>query len=104
MNLQILSQSEADHRYMFPPQYGTMYLLLTTYNSVFVDIYNESVGIASLNYISLAIGFTIGGQAGRIVDLIYRRLRAKNGGKGLPGEQKTGDTDACGRFADRGAG
>lgn len=32
--------------------YGTMYLLLTTFNSVFQEAYNESVGIASLNYIS----------------------------------------------------
>ena len=30
--------------------YGTMYLLLTTWSSTFVDVYGESVGIASLNY------------------------------------------------------
>lgn len=62
-----------------------MYLLLTTFNSVFQEAYNESVGIASLNYISLGLGFTLGGQiGGRGVDMIYKRFKAKNGGVGRP--------------------
>lgn len=65
--------------------YGTMYLVLTTFESVFRTVYNESVGIASLNYISLAIGFTVGGQiGGRMIDRFYKKLRDKNGGKGIP--------------------
>lgn len=36
--------------------YGTMYLLLTTWSSTFVDVYGESVGIASLNYRELRAG------------------------------------------------
>lgn len=65
--------------------YGTMYLVLTTFESVFRTVYNESTGIASLNYISLALGFTCGGQiGGRMIDRYYKKLREQNGGKGIP--------------------
>ncbi|PWN44950.1 MFS general substrate transporter [Ceraceosorus guamensis] len=65
--------------------YGIMYLLLTTWNETYTQRYGQSVGIASLNYIALAIGFTLGGQiSGRAVDRIYRRLRDRAGGKGAP--------------------
>lgn len=65
--------------------YGCMYLLLTSFNAVFEDVYGESVGIASLNYLSLALGFTLGGQiCGRYNDYLYKRLRARNGGIGKP--------------------
>lgn len=66
--------------------YGCMYILLTVFAEVFGQIYNERPGIASLNYISLAIGFTIGGQVGgRVVDYSYRTLTARQAdGKGQP--------------------
>lgn len=66
--------------------YGCMYILLTVFPQTFGDIYGEKPGIASLNYISLAIGFTIGGQVGgRVVDHSYRTLRARSAdGKGQP--------------------
>jgi multidrug resistance protein len=65
--------------------YGTMYLLLTEFNSIFIEQYNESTFIASLNYISLGLGFTAGGQiGGRVIDILYRRLKARNGGVGTP--------------------
>ncbi|GAK67647.1 MFS multidrug transporter [Moesziomyces antarcticus] len=66
--------------------YGCMYILLTVFPQVFGTIYNEEPGIASLNYISLAIGFTIGGQVGgRVVDYSYRTLSAREAdGKGRP--------------------
>ncbi|TKY88531.1 hypothetical protein EX895_002519 [Sporisorium graminicola] len=66
--------------------YGCMYIILTVFPQVFGEIYNEKPGIASLNYISLAIGFTLGGQiGGRVVDYSYRTLRARSpDGKGQP--------------------
>ncbi|SPO24007.1 related to MFS multidrug transporter [Ustilago trichophora] len=66
--------------------YGCMYVLLTVFAEVFGRIYNERPGIASLNYISLAIGFTLGGQVGgRVVDYSYRKLSARQpDGKGQP--------------------
>lgn len=65
--------------------YACIYLVYTTYTTVFTQIYGESIGIASLNYISLALGYTIGGQiGGRTVDKIYRCLKTRNGGVGKP--------------------
>ena len=66
--------------------YGCMYILLTVFPRVFEDIYHQEPGIASLNYISLAVGFTIGGQVGgRVVDYSYRTLSARQAdGKGQP--------------------
>jgi MFS family permease len=42
--------------------YGVMYLMLSTFPIVFEEVYNMSVGIASLNYLSLCLGFMIGLQ------------------------------------------
>jgi len=42
--------------------YGVMYLMLSTFPMVFEEVYDMSVGIASLNYLSLCLGFMIGLQ------------------------------------------
>lgn len=65
--------------------YGLMYLVLTTYPTVWEDVYGQSVGIGGLNYISLGIGFFVGAQTvARVNDYLYRRLKARNGGVGKP--------------------
>ncbi|KAG8989747.1 hypothetical protein FRB90_002093 [Tulasnella sp. 427] len=65
--------------------YGTMYLTLTTFAALWTEEYHYSVGIAGLHYIALGIGFTLGSQFGaRGLDIIYRRLKARNGGVGTP--------------------
>lgn len=62
-----------------------MYLVLSTFPSVWEDVYNESVGIGGLNYISLGVGFFLGTQiCAPINDRIYRRLKARNDGVGRP--------------------
>lgn len=62
-----------------------MYLVLTSFDAVFQDVYHESIGIASLNYLSLALGFTAGGQiCGRLNDHNYKRLKALNNNVGKP--------------------
>ncbi|KAL8963333.1 MAG: hypothetical protein Q9193_000397, partial [Seirophora villosa] len=43
-------------------QYGLMYLALATFPMVFEETYDQSVGRASLNYLSLGIGFVVGLQ------------------------------------------
>lgn len=48
-------------------QYGLMYLVLATFNRVFEGAYNQSVGRASLNYLSLGVGFVIGLQISGIM-------------------------------------
>lgn len=42
--------------------YGVMYLMLSTFPMVFEEVYDMDTGIASLNYLSLCIGFMIGLQ------------------------------------------
>lgn len=42
--------------------YGLMYLALSTFPSVWVDVYKERSDIAGLNYISLALGFCLATQ------------------------------------------
>jgi hypothetical protein len=42
--------------------YGLMYLALSTFSAVWVEIYHERFDISGLNYISLAIGFSLATQ------------------------------------------
>ncbi|KAL8714160.1 MAG: hypothetical protein Q9220_001889 [cf. Caloplaca sp. 1 TL-2023] len=65
--------------------YGLMYLVLSTFPVLWTQRYNESVGIAGLNYISMGIGFTLGAQIfSPLNDRIYRVLKHKNEGVGKP--------------------
>ena len=58
--------------------YGVIYLVLSTFPRIWTDIYHESTGIGGLNYISLAVGSTIGAQTGgRLLDITYRRLKKR---------------------------
>ncbi|KAF8890418.1 MFS general substrate transporter [Infundibulicybe gibba] len=65
--------------------YGVLYLSLTTFVKVFTDQYGETTGIAGVHYLAIALGSTVGGQVGaRVLNVIYRKLKAKNGGVGTP--------------------
>lgn len=66
--------------------YGIIYLMLSTYPTVWTDIYHESTGIGGLNYISLMIGLTIGAQvAGKFIDTCYHSLKKRAlDGQGSP--------------------
>lgn len=68
--------------------YGIIYLMLATFPMLWTSpaYYNESIGIGGLNYISLMIGMTAGGQmGGYFLDYVYKRLsRADPNGKGRP--------------------
>lgn len=62
-----------------------MYLVLSTFPSVWEGIYNESVGIGGLNYISLGIGYFVGAQStARMSDKIYITLKRRNNNVGRP--------------------
>ncbi|UKZ91169.1 uncharacterized protein TrAFT101_006163 [Trichoderma asperellum] len=65
--------------------FGTLYLMLGTFPSIWTEWYGESVSIGGLNYLSIAIG----SFAGLIlnfffIDRIYRSLKTKNNGIGRP--------------------
>jgi len=66
--------------------YGLMYLVLSTFPSLWETEYHESVGIGGLNYISLGVGFFLGTQiCAPCQDMIYRRLKRTIGnGVGRP--------------------
>lgn len=65
--------------------YGLLYVALSSFESIFKEIYHMSTGIAGLNYIAIFVGCSVGGQVGgRSVDIIYRRLTARNGGVRQP--------------------
>ncbi|KAK5023609.1 hypothetical protein LTS07_009117 [Exophiala sideris] len=65
--------------------YGLMYLVLSTFPTIWTDVYHESTGIGGLNYISLGLGFFLGTQiCAPINDRIYRRLKKRNNNVGKP--------------------
>ncbi|KAL8772971.1 MAG: hypothetical protein Q9209_001991 [Squamulea sp. 1 TL-2023] len=65
--------------------YGLMYLLLSTFPVLWTGRYQQSVGIAGLNYISMGVGFTLGAQIlSPLNDRIYKSLKEKNNGVGKP--------------------
>ncbi|KAK5074401.1 hypothetical protein LTR64_006455 [Lithohypha guttulata] len=58
-------------------QYGLMYLVFATFPMVFEEAYNQSTGRASLNYLSLGVGFVTGLQFSKsLQDKIYKWCKA----------------------------
>lgn len=65
--------------------FGCQYLLLAEFPKVFKYRYQMRPGIAALHYIPFLIGFFLCGQVGgRMVDVVYRRLKKRNFGVGKP--------------------
>jgi hypothetical protein len=65
--------------------YGLMYLLLSSFPTLWTEVYGEKTDIASLNYISLGAGFFLGAQiSAPLNDKVYRALKARNNGVGKP--------------------
>ena len=61
--------------------FGYLYLFLTTFPMVFQQVYHFNVGVSGLAYLGLGIGCLIGLIiAGKLSDVFYRRLTAKNHG------------------------
>ncbi|KAK7722036.1 hypothetical protein SLS63_009317 [Diaporthe eres] len=66
--------------------FGLFYLIISTFPTVFSDVYHESLSISGLNYISLGVGYIVGAQANaHVTDRLYKHLKAKRAdNKGLP--------------------
>ena len=65
--------------------YGLMYLMLSTFPPLWERVYHQSTSIASLNFISMGLGFFLGTQiCAPLNDALYRRLKKKNNGVGKP--------------------
>ncbi|KAF4125982.1 Sugar (and other) transporter, partial [Geosmithia morbida] len=65
--------------------YGLMYLVLASFPTVWEDRYGQEPGRASLNYISLGVGFVIGLQiSGPAIDKTYKYLKERRNSPGCP--------------------
>ena len=67
--------------------YAVLHVLvfLTTISTAFQDVYHDRVGIAGLHYLALGLGLSIPSQINaRLMDKIYKLLKARNGGVGRP--------------------
>ncbi|KAK8063493.1 hypothetical protein PG996_008145 [Apiospora saccharicola] len=66
--------------------YGVMYLLLSTFDRVWQEIYGHGKTISSLHYLSLCLGFMIGLQISHpLIDGLYARLKKHyNRKEGVP--------------------
>lgn len=69
--IQILTLYEA---YSF----GLLYIVHTTYATLWIHRYHQAASTSGLNFISIAIGFTLASQVGGpIIDHIWQQLRKK---------------------------
>lgn len=60
--------------------FGMLYLLISSFPSLWEGRYGMATGIASLNYLSLALGSLIGAQiCGPLTDAIHRRMKKRYG-------------------------
>ncbi|KAM0788954.1 hypothetical protein ACM66B_003029 [Microbotryomycetes sp. NB124-2] len=65
--------------------YGLIYLVTTTTTTIFVNVYGQSVGIAGTQFVAQGIGLVLSAQVnGRLLDVVYRKLKERNGGKEAP--------------------
>jgi multidrug resistance protein len=68
--------------------YGTMYLVLSSFPTLWVNTYGQGTGTSGLNYISTGIGFFLGAQiCAPLQDRIYAYLKRRyvpNNGPGRP--------------------
>ncbi|KAH6672513.1 polyamine transporter 3 [Halenospora varia] len=65
--------------------YGNTYIFYADFVNLWTDRYHESVQIAGLNYVSIAIASTIATVIyAMTIDRIYRTLTRKNDGQGKP--------------------
>ncbi|EJD43692.1 MFS general substrate transporter [Auricularia subglabra TFB-10046 SS5] len=65
--------------------YGYMYLMLTTFPSLFSKVYGWGPGIVGLAYLGLGVGFFLGAVFGaQWMNKIYLTLIERNGGKSKP--------------------
>ena len=65
--------------------FGITYLMLATFPVIWTQVYHESQSIGGLNYLSIAIGSFVGLFLNlKLVDRIYKALKAKNNGIGRP--------------------
>ncbi|KAF3057434.1 hypothetical protein GL218_06174 [Daldinia childiae] len=65
--------------------FGMLYLVLSTFATLWIERYGQSETQSGLNYIALVIGYTIAAQAGgRVMDRMWAYLKSKAGNNTAP--------------------
>jgi MFS family permease len=65
--------------------YGILYLVLTSFASLWTDQYGQSVEISGLHYLAIAGGEIAGSQVGgRLMDRLYERFKQRRDGDSVP--------------------
>ncbi|KAI2783825.1 MFS general substrate transporter [Daldinia loculata] len=65
--------------------FGMLYLVLSTFATLWIERYGQSETQGGLNYIALVIGYTIAAQAGgRVMDRLWAYLKSKAGNNTAP--------------------
>ncbi|CAG8890149.1 unnamed protein product [Penicillium egyptiacum] len=60
--------------------YGVLFLVLTSFASLWTDKYHQSVLISGVHYVAIVIGYTVAAQGGaRITDWLWNYLTRKRG-------------------------
>lgn len=65
--------------------HGNLYIIYAEYSTLWTQRYNESVSIASLNYLAIGIGTIFAAEVStHLNDGIYKYLSKRNNGEGYP--------------------
>ncbi|KAI0145176.1 MFS general substrate transporter [Xylariaceae sp. FL1272] len=66
--------------------YGILYIVLSSFATLWTDRYHEPLQLSGLHYIAIALGEIAGSQTGgRLMDVLYRRMKSRNqDGEHLP--------------------
>jgi MFS family permease len=65
--------------------FGILYLVLSTFATLWIDRYHQGPDDSGLHYIALVIGYTIAAQGGaRVMDRLWAHLKRKANGKTAP--------------------
>ncbi|KAF4553942.1 Efflux pump vrtL-like protein 2 [Elsinoe fawcettii] len=65
--------------------FGILYIVLATFATMWIDVYDQSPTSSGLHYIALAMGYTLAAQiGGPLTDRIWKHLQAKHDGDTAP--------------------
>ncbi|KAI0123394.1 major facilitator superfamily transporter [Xylariales sp. AK1849] len=65
--------------------FGILYIVLSTFATLWIERYGQSVAQSGLHYIALVVGYTIAAQVGgRVMDRLWKHLKARYGEDSAP--------------------
>lgn len=65
--------------------YGLLYFTLSSFSTLYVNAYGESISISGLHYIAICLGELMGSQiCGPVMDYLFTRLKSRDGSTRVP--------------------